>query len=114
VNRVPRWRIGLAILILAALAFLLAEFAPFYFHNMALQSYVSEITRSVENQAKKDDALRAAVVDKARQLNLPVVADNVHINRAPEGMHIDVRYAVEVNLPGYTVRLHFYPGAGSR
>jgi hypothetical protein len=25
-----------------------------------------------------------------------------------------VRYFVRVSLPGYTVDLHFYPGAGSR
>jgi hypothetical protein len=29
-------------------------------------------------------------------------------------MRIDVRYQVRVDLPGYTVNLHFYPGAGSR
>jgi len=29
-------------------------------------------------------------------------------------MRIDVRYFVRVNLPAYTVDLHFYPGAGSK
>jgi hypothetical protein len=29
-------------------------------------------------------------------------------------VHIEVRYAVRVDLPFYTVDLHFYPGAGSR
>jgi hypothetical protein len=29
-------------------------------------------------------------------------------------VRIDVRYFVRVTLPGYTVDLHFYPGAGSR
>ena len=54
-------------------------------------------------------------MDKARQLNLPVTEDNVHITRsAGRTLQIDVRYAVRVDLPGYTVNLHFYPGAGSR
>ena len=66
------------------------------------------------NERKSDDALRALVLDKARQLALPVAEDNVHIFRSAEGMRIDVRYAVTIHAPLYTVDLHFYPGAGSR
>ena len=32
----------------------------------------------------------------------------------PEGLRIDVRYVVRVDLPVYTVDLHFHPGAGAR
>ena len=28
-------------------------------------------------------------------------------------IRIDIRYFVTVDVPGYTVNLHFYPGAGS-
>ncbi len=54
------------------------------------------------------------VLTKAIELDLPVKADNVQINHLPDGLRIDVRYFVRVNFPGYTVDLHFYPGAGSR
>jgi hypothetical protein len=114
VNRIPRWRLALAIVILGGMAFLLASFAPIYFRNLELQNYVSDVTHSVDNRAKSDDLLRTVVLDKARQLNLPVAEDNVHIARSQDGVRIDVRYFVRVNLPGYTVDLHFYPGAGSR
>ena len=53
------------------------------------------------------------MLDKAHELDLPVKADNVKILRLHDGMRIDVRYFVRVNFPGYTVDLHFYPGAGS-
>jgi hypothetical protein len=114
VNQVPKWRIAAAVVILAGLVGFLAMFAPIYFRNVELQHYVSGMTQIVENTQKSDDLLRAQVVDKAHELNLPVAEDNVHIQRLPEGMHIDVRYFVRVTLPGYTVDLHFYPGAGSR
>ena len=113
-NRVPRWRIAAAAVILAGLVYFLAMFAPIYFRNLRLQSYVSEVTQDVANAQKGDDLLRTWVLDKAHELNLPVAADNVHILRAADGLHIDVRYFVRVDLPGYTVDLHFYPGAGSR
>jgi hypothetical protein len=43
-----------------------------------------------------------------------VKQDNVQVIRSRDGVRIDVRYFVRVTLPGYTVDLHFYPGAGSR
>jgi hypothetical protein len=114
VNPVPRWRIAAAIAVLAALLGFAALFAPIYLDNLKLQSFVAELTRRADVQTQTDDGLRQTVLTKAVELDLPVKADNVHINRLPDGLRIDVRYFVRVNLPGYTVDLHFYPGAGSR
>ncbi len=113
-QRVAPWRIALALVILGGLVYFLALFSPIYFRNRQLQSYVSDLTRSEAAGSRPDTALREAVVDRARQLNLPVAEDNVHLERTADGLRIDVRYFVRVSLPGYTVDLHFYPGAGSR
>jgi hypothetical protein len=114
VNPVPRWRIAAAVAVLAALLGFGAMFTPIYLGNLKLQTYVAEITRRVDSKNQPDDALRQNVLNKARELDLPVKADNVQIIRSPEGLRIDVRYFVRVTIPGYTVDLHFYPGAGSR
>jgi hypothetical protein len=124
VNRVPRWRIVAAAVVLAALAFFILMFAPIYIRNMELQSFVAAVPRRIDNQTKSgappsDDLLRTWVLEKARQLDLPVTADDVQIHRSPAPANdrvasIDVHYLVRVDLPGYTVNLHFYPGAGSR
>ncbi len=121
-NRVPRWRIGAAAAVLGALAFFLLAFAPVYIRNFELQSFVATIPRRIESQtqsgaAPSDDLLRSWVLDHARSLDLPVAADNIQIQRSPATANverIDVHYSVRVDLPGYTVSLHFYPGAGSR
>jgi hypothetical protein len=116
VNAVPRWRVAAGAGILAGLALLLAMLAPAYFHNLDLQNYVSGLTRGDAAQPVSDTDLRQRIVEKARQLDVPVSADNVRITRAADGKleHIDVRYFVDVNLPGYAVKLHFYPGAASQ
>ena len=75
---------------------------------------MAEITHRADSQNQTDEALRQNVLNKAHELDLPVKADNVHIMRSADGLRIDVRYFVRVTLPGYTVDLHFYPGAGSR
>jgi len=111
---VPRWRIAAAIGVVAALCGFGVLFLPIYIDNLRLQSYVSELTHNGSPTQQTDDTLRAAVVAKANELDLPVKADNVHIEHLPDGIRIAVRYFVRVSLPGYTVDLHFYPGAGSR
>jgi hypothetical protein len=114
VNPVPRWRIVAAVAVLAALLGFGAMFAPIYAGNLKLQTYVAEITHRVDSQNQSDEILRQNVLNKARELDLPVKADNVHIIRSSDELRIDVRYFVRVTVPGYTVDLHFYPGAGSR
>lgn len=111
---VPLWRVAAGIVVLAGLLILIAVFAPIYLHNMELQSFVADIAARPDTASKSDDLLRTWVLDRAHDLQLPVRSDNVKIQHAPQGMRIDVRYFVRVDLPGYTVDLHFYPGAGSR
>ncbi len=111
---VPRWRIAAAATVLAALVAFIAMFAPIYFRNLELQTFVSEVTQRVENRTNSDDVLRTWVLDKAHELDLPIKEDNVQVIRTGESVRIDVRYFVRVTVPGYTVNLHFYPGAGSR
>jgi hypothetical protein len=113
VNRVPRWRIAAAWIVLAILAAFSALLAPAYYHNLMLQRSVAEITQDVENQAQPDDHIRLLVVSRAQELNLPVRADNVHINRSQRKLRIDVGYFVRVAFPGYTVDLHFHPASTS-
>ena len=112
-NRVSPWRIAVAVFILAAMAFFAVMFAPIYIHNLQLQNFVSDVAARPDTPAKSDDLLRTWVLDKAHDLDLPIRADNIKIVRASDGMRIDVRYFVRVSFPGYTVDLHFYPGAGS-
>ena len=115
-RRVAPWRIAAAGLILAAMLALLVRLTPIYFHNMELQGYVGRLTHSVENLTRSDEVLRAMVLNEASRLSLPVAANDVHVSRSALGAveRIDIRYFVHVNLPGYSVSLHFHPASASR
>ncbi len=111
---VPRWRIAAGIAVLAAMAGLLGVFTPIYLHNLQFQHFVGTLTQGVGDQTIPDAELRGLILAEAHKLRLPVTEDNVQIFRSPGTIRIDVRYLVPVELPGYSVNLHFYPGAGSR
>jgi hypothetical protein len=114
VNTLPRWRLVAGCLVLVVIALFAILFTPVYVRNMKLQNYVEELTRRAGNDKQPDNVLRGWVLDKARQLALPVTEDNVHIYRTPDSLRIDVSYSLTVHAPLYEVDLHFYPGAGSR
>jgi hypothetical protein len=100
-----------AAIVLIALTALGTRLLPIYLDNMRLQSYVETITRNAASRTRPDDLLRVAVMEKAASLGLPVGAADVHIKRTEDDLRIDVRYIVRVDLPMYTVDLHFYPGS---
>ena len=108
-----KWRLAAGVLVLVALAAFGVELLPLYYRNYQFQRYVSAAALRVQNQTKSDDALREWLLEKADSLKLPVKAGDVHIERPSDGLRIEVRYAVRVDFPGYTVNLHFYPRAGN-
>ena len=109
-----RLRLAAAALILLVLVLLGVRLLPLYLRNLELQKFVDETAQDAASRTRPDDALRGGVLQKAGSLGLPVTASNVQITRTEGSVRIDVRYVVKVELPLYTVVLHFYPGAGSR
>jgi hypothetical protein len=107
VNRVPKWRIAAGVLVLAALGLFAAVLAPIYVRNFRFHRFVSGLTHNVETRERSGDALLGMVVAKGRSLSLPVSASDVQITRTGGEVRIVVRYVVKVDLPGYTVELHF-------
>jgi hypothetical protein len=48
------------------------------------------------------------LVEKGKQLELPVVAENIHVERtANQYVRIEVKYTVPVDFPGYTYNWNF-------
>jgi hypothetical protein len=109
-----RVRQGAGIAVLAVLVFLGVRLIPIYLHDQELQRFVQDATHRPQAPTASDDVLRSWVLTKAADLELPVTASNIRIQRAAGAVHMDVRYVVRVDLPLYTVDLHFYPGAGSK
>ena len=109
---VSAWRVAAAVVVLGGLVFLGARLAPVYWRSYLLQRYVSQTAEAPGNQARSDDVLRTRILEKAQLLELPLLPSNVRIKRPDGGLRIETRYVVRVDLPLYTVDLHFYPSAG--
>jgi Domain of unknown function (DUF4845) len=109
--KLPLWRLLLALLVLGSMAAILIMLMPVYFENYQLGQYVRQLAR---NPGAPDENLRAAIVTRAHQLDLPVQPDDVQITRSGGKLQVHTKYAVQIDFPLYQVDLHLGTNAASR
>ena len=105
-------RTAAGIAVLAALALFAALMLPPYFRNLEFQRYIENLAANTGVNNAPGEMVRVNVLNKAAQMGLPVRHDQVRVEPAGERYLVEVRYFVRVDLPLYTVDLHFRPSAG--
>jgi hypothetical protein len=109
--KLPLWRVVLAVLVLGTMAAVLLSLMPVYFENYQLGQFVKQLARGPN---APDDTLRAAVLKRARELDLPVDASDVAITHSDGKSVIATKYKVQMDFRLYQVDLHFHADAASR
>ena len=105
-------RISAGSLILLVFGVLALELVPLYLHNLSLQRYLEETVQKPDAGQRPEDLIRADIVDRAAQFDLPVRSDQVRLKRAGGRTRIEILYVVPVDFWIYSVDLHFHPSAG--
>ncbi len=109
-----RWRVAAGIAVLLALAgFCGLLFRP-YLQNWRLQQYIEQMAFDESRRGQDVAAYVVAVANQASRLGLPVPVDHIRVTKSEDGVYIEARYFVRVDLLLYTVDLHFRPSAGVR
>ena len=101
---------GIAVLVLMSLMGVLL--VPPYVQNWKLQRYVNDLADDPALTQQSPEIIRTRIVNHAATLGLPVYGSDVRVTRSQNAFRIEVLYLVHVDLPGYTVDLHFRPAAG--
>lgn len=102
-----------AAIVLALVGFCGLLFRP-YLRNWRFQTYLEQLAFGGAVPQRPELQIRADVANHAARLGLPVSPDQVRVTKSPAGVYLEVRYFVRVDLPLYTVDLHFRPTAGVR
>lgn len=109
--KLPLWRLIAALVVLAAMAGVLLALVPVYFEDYRLGQYVKSVARGSGAAAASDDMVRADVVRRARQLDLPVTTGDVKVSHPGGKLKVEVACKVQMDFPLYQVDLHFHPSA---
>lgn len=99
------------ILVLVALVAFGVLLIPSYYKNWELQGVLDDVVASDRNLNRPAELLQVDISNQAAQIGLPVRPDQVKVVQAPNRLKVDVAYFVRIDLPLYTVDLHFHPGA---
>jgi hypothetical protein len=63
---------------------------------------------------KSNEQVKQAVMEEAQKEDLPVQAEDVKVEGAQGNVHINVDYAVTVDLKVYQWTLNFHPDASNK
>ena len=96
--------LGLSVLVLTI--YLGVKVVPVMVNAYAFRDYIEQETRFAA-LSKKDEDVVKRVLRKAQELELPVQAKNIRVNRSASHFDIDVRYTVPIETPIYTYNWDF-------
>lgn len=96
-----------SLLILLAVAFIAFKMVP-------VKVTAAEFRQELVDEAKsgslrKDKQIRANLMDKAAELNIPLKDQDLKIQRSRGQISIEATYTVPIEFPGYTYMWTFSP-----
>lgn len=96
--------VGLVLLLLAGLV--AYRMIPIKVKAAELRDTIVDESKAAGQHDQKQ--IRAAILDKAKRLELPVKSKDIEIDRKANEITIDVRYTVPVQFPGFTYQWKFH------
>lgn len=109
-----RTKAFLSIAFLVMVIFCGIKIIPVYVNSYELDDYIRQQTPFWLTQRQHSDAIQKQILDKARELNLPVTPDQVKVEATGALVTVSLDYTVPVDLIVYTLSLHFSPSAQNK
>ena len=92
------------IVVLAVFIYLGVKIVPILINVYEFRDSIEEQARFAALPRHDDEVVKHAILLKARELQLPVGAKDVIVNRSSSRIDIQVRYTVPIETPVYTYR----------
>ena len=90
-----------------ALAILIAwKMIPVKVNSAEMADYMVEVAQ-FHSARKPPEELRAMILVRASELNIPLAKANVTVVRTGDRIRMTVEYTIPVDFPGYTYNWHF-------
>ena len=86
---------------------------PPYVNDYQLHDTMVTESRFFAARQKKADAVRETVWKEMQDLKIPAQREEIIVTETGHTAHVEVKYTVVIELPGYTLNLNFNPSAES-
>jgi hypothetical protein len=105
-SRLPLWRLVTGFAVLGTLVLLLVVAAIVYVDNFRLHRFMDAFVAQPASAALSDPELRRSIVDRAKELDLPVVAGDISVSRLNGRPRIKIaRFGVQTYLVRMDLRI---------
>jgi hypothetical protein len=107
-ERLPLWRTISGLAVLGSLVAVLLALVPIYIGNFRLTQFLKSVAA---DSSAPEQLVRSAIVNRARQLGLPLQAGDIQISHDGGKLQLSTRYKVQKDLGPAHIDLHFHPAA---
>ncbi|HXE91229.1 MAG TPA: hypothetical protein VNK82_09730 [Terriglobales bacterium] len=104
----------LGIVVIVGGVYVAFKLIPPYFANFQFEDAIESETRLGVYSNKSEAEIIENVLKKAKDLDIPLRAEQVHVQREGSALVIWAEYTVHVDLPGYPVELKFRPSTKNK
>lgn len=88
---------------------------PPYYNNYSFQDEIENEARTATYSfATTEDDIRKEVANKAKELDIPLTADDIHVEKTGSDVAIWAEYTVTVNTPVKAFDLKFSPSTKNK
>lgn len=101
------------LVIFVLVGYVLFKIVPPYVNDYQLRDTLQTESRFFAAHQKTAEQVRATVWNEVQSLKIPAQREDITVSDAMRTAHVEVKYTVVVELPGYTLNLNFDPSAES-
>jgi len=87
---------------------------PVYVNSYEIEDFIRQQTPFWLTQRATADTIRGKILEKARELELPIDADQVQVEASSASVTVNLDYTVPVDIKVYTLKLHFTSSAQNK
>jgi hypothetical protein len=98
----------LILLLLIVLLFAGAQYAPAYFAAFQFNDYVRQEVKYAASSRKTADILRADILQKAKDLGIPLTKKDIHITQRGPSFTLEIEYHWPIDMKAYQHDLVFH------
>lgn len=103
------------LLVVVAVFYTAWKIIPPYFSEYQFEDAIAAEARfSSYNQTRSEQDIREAMAKKAAEYDIPLKAEEIHVQRNGSELTIWADYTVHVDLPGYPFDIKFHPNSKNK
>ncbi len=100
--------------VVVAIFYLAYKVMPPYFANYQFEDVVDNEAKMNSYNQKSEQEIRDGLLKKAHDLDIPLTADQVKVQRMGSELAISADYTVHIDIPVYPFDLHFTPASKNK